>query len=1116
MPRFATPFLPLVVALCVLVPAIALGQGVTTGGLTGTVRSNSSTETRYLVGATIRCVHEPTGAIYGAVVRSNGQYSIRGMRSGGPYTVTATYVGFDKYVARDVAISVGETQTLNIVMRESSTLAQEVVVTAFGDNVFDKSKTGIGSVISNEMITAAPTINRSISDMARMNPYANQSQTAGSDGLQGLSVAGVNSRFNNFQVDGAVANDLFSLSNAGTAGGQANANMISLDAIEELRVNVSPFDVRQSGFTGGLINAITRGGTNRFKGSVFVFGRNQDFVGLSPDANRLPFEQFSDFQFGGRIGGPIIENTLLFHVTAEARQRMTPIEVGLNDPRALNSFPASQFVLRDIDSVARTRWGYDAGGFDRFAAKNNTINLTARLDWNISEDHKIQLRHNFTQAVQDRNVFRDARRFSMASNGNEFTSINNQTVLQLNSILGDALANEFRVSFTQTSDERMLTTRPFPEVRVQVASGINVTLGPERNSQANALDQQQLALTNDFTMFLGDHTVTVGTHNELSWFNNLFIPDFYGSYQFASVEDFRLGTPNHYRVSYANTDVTGGELRPRPQWRLFQLGGYVNDEWKIGSHLRLTGGFRVDVPLYPDTTFYNPTFAAAFPGRDTRELPNGTPLFSPRIGFNYDPFDDKSIQIRGGSGLFTGRVAAVWISNQYANTGMDLSRVEIGQNNGNAAIIGPDGQPYVIDLNAERAPRPGDSLFPGGPLPTTAVNVTDKNFRLPQVWRSSVGADFKIASGLTFTIEGMYGAFLNTVDYQDLNLRQSNRTWFVSQSVNGEQRVDTIIGRSPVDGRPLYATGTASTRPDSVVARNFTQVLLLRSRSEGYQYSTSAQLNLDARNPWVPGLSAYLSYTFGRTFDLNAATAATASSQYSSTDAIDPNNTTLGRSNFDVPHRILVSATYRKEWARGIATTVGLFYSGNSGRPFSLSYIGDLNGDNVVGSNDLIYVPRREDFGTKIVIPEPSGTDLRTAAQVWEQIMGLVESTPVLREYQGRILPRNALREPWINQLDLRITQSLPSLVDGHSFDLTLDVQNVFNLLNSSWGLQRYVNFQSFDIFQLVSVGGSPFDEQGRLRMTYNEPTTNGQPGIFFTDNFFSRWRMQLGVRYTF
>lgn len=1113
-------FVPLHTALTLILffalSPYALSQGVTTGGLTGTVRSNASGDNRYLVGASVRCVHEPTGAVYGAVVRSNGQYSIKGMRSGGPYTVTVTYVGFDKFQSRDVFISVGEMQTLNIVMRESSTKAQEVVVTAQADNVFDKSKTGIGSVISGEMISVAPTINRSISDMARMNPYANQTQTAGSDGLQGLSVAGVNSRFNNFQVDGAVANDLFALSNAGTAGGQANANMISLDAIEELRVNVSPFDVRQGGFTGGLINAITRGGTNRFKGSVFVFGRNQDFVGLSPDANRLPFDQFSDYQFGGRIGGPIVQNVLLFHITAEMRQRRTPIEVGLNDPRALNSFPASPFVLQDIDSVARTRWGYDAGGFDRFAARNNTLNVTARLDWNLSEEHKVQFRHNFTRALQDRNVFRDARRFSMASNGNEFTSINNQSVLQLNSILGESLSNEFRVSFTSTSDERVLTTRPFPEVRVQVASGINVSLGPERSSQANALDQQQLALTNDFTMFLGDHTVTIGTHNELSWFNNLFIQDFFGSYQFASVEDFRLGTPNHYRVSYANTDVTGGEMRPRPQWRLFQLGGYVNDEWKVLPNLRITAGFRIDVPLFPDTTYANPTFAAAFPGRNTQELPNGALLYSPRLGFNYDPFDDKSVQIRGGSGLFTGRVAAVWVSNQYANTGMDVYRVEIGTNNGNAPILSPNGEPWVVDLNAERAPRPGDSLFPGGRIGTSAINITDRNFRLPQVWRSSLGADFKLANGLTFTIEGMYGAFLNTVDYQDLNLRQSGRTWFIPRIENGQQVIDTVIGRSPVDGRPLYATGTATTRPDSLVSRNFTQVLLLRSRNEGYQYSASAQLNLDARNPWLPGMSAFVSYTFGRTYDLNAATAATATSQYSSTDAIDPNNTTLGRSNFDVPHRVLVSASYRKEWSRGIATTIGLFYSGNSGRPFSLSYIGDLNGDNVVGSNDLIYVPRREDFGTKIIIPEPTGNDLRTSAQVWEQIMGLVESTPVLREYQGRILPRNALREPWVNQLDLRITQSLPSLIDGHSFDLTLDVQNVFNLINSAWGLQRYVNFQSFDIFQLVSVGGSPFDDQGRMRMTYTEPTTNGQPGIFFTDNFFSRWRMQLGVRYTF
>lgn len=1093
---------------CLVFPfahALAKGQGVTTGSLGGRVSGRDGTTTIILPGATVKATHLPTGAVYGAVVRSNGAYTIRGMRSGGPYSVTATFVGYTPATTTDIVVRVGETVTADLVLQASTSTSETVVVVAQDYASLDRSKTGAGSVITNAMITAAPTINRSITDMARLNPYANQVQTSGSDGMQGLSIAGVNSRFNNFQIDGAVANDLFSLSTAGTSGGQANANFISLDAIDELKVNVSPYDVRQSGFTGGLVNAITRGGTNTYHGSVFFYGRNQDLVGLSPDAGRRPFDAFRDFQFGGRLGGPIVENTLLFHVTAEMRLRNTPIDVGLNDPAALNNFPVNPSVLQQIDDIARTAWGYDAGGYDRYVARNNSINVIGRLDWNIDENNKLQLRHNFTHAIQDRNVFRDARRFSMGSQGNAFTSINNQSVVQWNAILGPSLANELRVSVTQTNDERILSTDPFPEVRIQVAAGTNVSLGPERSSQANALDQTQIAITDDLTTFLGDHTITVGTHNEFNRFNNLFIQDFYGSYQFASVDAFRLGTPNFYRMSYANADVVGTESQPRSAWSMAQLGAYVMDEWKVSSALRLTGGLRVDLPIYLTKPYDNPVFAQRFPGLSTSAPPALTPMFSPRIGFNYDVTGDNTWQLRGGTGLFTGRVAAVWLSNQYANTGMDVYRAQLGSNNGTSPIVDANGNEVRFDLNAERPIRPDDPGYPGAVTATSAINITDSTFRLPQVWRSTLGTDIKLDDGITLTVEGMYGAFLNTVDYQNINLRRSQRTWTTADG-------RTVSGVSPLDGRPLYA----GERADSLVAPEFTQVLVLRSRSEGYQYSVSSSVNVDARNKYVPGLSAMLSYTFGHTYDLNAATAATASSQYSSTDVVDPNNVTIGRSNYDVPHRVAINVSYQIRWSPTVATTLGLFYSGSSGRPFSLTYSSDYNGDNVIGNNDLIYVPRREDYGTRVVVPTPAGTDLRTADQVWEQIMRFVESNPVLVEYQGRVLDRNAMREPWINQLDLRITQKLPALSLGQSVDVTLDIQNVLNLLSSSWGLQRYVNFQSFDIFQLNTAGGTPFDELGRLRMSYTEPVTNGQPGIYFTDNFYSRWRMQLGIRYSF
>lgn len=1069
-----------------------LAQGVTTGSLSGIISSRTGTVRSNLVGATVRATHDATGAVYGAIVRTNGRYTIRGMR-GGIYTVTVSFVGYATATRANIAIALGETTNLDVDLDPVTNTTKEVVVTAAIDETFDKAKMGSGSVINAQTIQAAPTINRSISDLARINPYTNQVQSAGSDQLAAISVAGVNSRFNNIQIDGAVANDMFALSNSGTSGGQANANFVSLDAIEELRVNVSPYDVRQSGFTGGLVNAITKGGTNEFKGSVFVFGRNEDLVGLSPDANRTKYDQFKDFHLGGRIGGPIIKNTLLFHVTAEAALRTDPVQVGLNDPGALNNFPVSTQTLDEIIRISKQQYGYDPGTYSTFMKRTNSINVIGRLDWNIDESNKLQLRHNFTNGIQDRNVLRTNTTYSLSSQANVFQSVNNQTVLQWNSMFNGNMSNEMRLSYTSTSDERLLDPTPFPQVSITVGSNLNVVLGPERNSQANALDQKQVAFTNDFTVFLDDHTLTVGTHNELSFFNNLFMADYYGSYQYPSVSSFADSTANQYRVSWANAAVVGSIEQPRAKWSMLQAGLYAMDEWQASPTLRFNGGLRIDVPVLLTTPYENPVFAQKFPGMNTSTVPAPQILFSPRLGFNWDISGDRTFQVRGGSGVFTGRVAAVWLANQYSNTGMDVYRGSLGSANSPNVITDPvTGLPIKWDVDPLNPPKAGDPGYPGT-ISTAAINITDPSFRMPQVWRSTLAFDTRLAKGVTLTVEGMYGKFFNQVDFQNINLRRSG------------------MGISPLDGRPMYAGATA----DSLVAREFTDVIVMRTRSEGYQYTAMAQVAMQENNEILPGITSMLAYTFGHTYDLNSGQSSTATSQWANTDVVDPNNATLGRSNFDVPHRVVFNASYRFKWSETVSTTFGVFYAGQSGRPYSMSYIQDYNGDNASGGNDLIYVPRDEDFNTKIVVAPTSSTDFRTPEQIWAQIMNLVNSNPVLKEYQGQILPRNAVREPWINQLDVRIGQRVP-VAEKQNLEFTLDIQNVLNLLNSDWGLQRYVNFQSANIFGLNTNGGKPFDAQGRLRMTYNEPVTNGKAGIYTTDNFYSRWRMQLGVRFNF
>ncbi|HYF02131.1 MAG TPA: hypothetical protein VEC36_02060, partial [Patescibacteria group bacterium] len=656
---------------------------------------------------------------------------------------------------------------------------------------------------------------------------------------------------------------------------------------------------------------------------------------------------------------------------------------------------------------------------------------------------------------------------------------------------------------------------PFPEIRVYTSTGSQyVEFGPEANSQQNALDQDQIAITDDLTFFLGDHVLTVGTHNEIYRFNNLFLPNAFGYYQFRDVQALRDSTPSFYRVSYANIAATGGNETPRANWSMMQNGLYIQDDWNVFKNFRINMGIRGDIPLYFDEPYRNELFSKRFDslaaiysvlpdslkklrteipsGLSTSNLPQSRIMWSPRLGFNWDISGDRTFQLRGGTGIFTGRVAAVWLSNQYSNTGVDIFRAEVGVVNSSSAnpITDPvTGLPVRFSLDPNNPPVPGDPGFPGAPVATTAINLTDRNFTMPQVWRNTLGFDFEVLPGITATLEGMYSKQLNQVDFQNLNLRRSS-----------------TMPTSPVDGRPLYATN----RQDSLNAREFTQVLVLKSRSEGYQYSLLSQLALSPNNPFLKGLSATLAYTNSAAYDINAGTNSTANSLWTGTSVSDPNNTQIGRSNFDVTHRILANLSYRVEIFKSFPTTFGVYYSGNSGRPYSLTYgrgagnNNDANGDGVT-FNDLIYVPNREDLGTKIVMETDGSTDLRTQDEIWAQFMSYIDNNDALRDFRGKIVERNSARAPWINQLDLRIAQSFPSF-GNQSIEFTLDIQNLLNLLNPDWGIQKYMQFTNIGV-----VGFRGYDAQDRMRLTFADPDE-----FLTADTFFSRWRMQLGARYNF
>ena len=988
--------------------------------------------------------------------------------------------------------------------------------TVFADknDIITSSRTGASQRVTQTEIESSPTIARSIHDYTRLSPLIISSTSDGSN------VGGRNSRYNNIQVDGAILGDAFGLSSSGTPGGQAGAEAISLDAIQEFQVSIAPFDVRQGGFTGGLINAISRSGSNRFDGSVFLYGRNQNFVGDSPleyqkvnvvkdqsgniirrdtSKSRNAYPDFNELQIGGRLGGPIIKDKLFFFASGEYKDRNDPFVLGLQGDNEANIFNVPKDTLALIKKIVKEKYNYDIGSYNKYTRNTGDVKLFLRLDYNLSDIHRLTLRHNFVSASQGSGVNRYSNEFSYDGTEYLFKSVQNQTVLQLNSLFNSTTSNELRLAYTSVRDKRDPESDPFPYVTIKGLGTDGkeyVELGVERYSQANELNQDIIELTDNFTYFLDNHTFTLGTTNQYVHFSNLFVQDLYGNYTFSSYNDFLNGTPSYYSLSYLLKN--GNE---RAVFSYFQTAFYLQDEWAAMSNLKFTIGVRADMYLYPDDPANNAAFAAAFSGKKTSEMPSPI-AFSPRVGFNWDVNSDKTFQLRGGIGLFSGRTPGVWIGNQYANTGLDYGRIDL---NKNLPVFVSD--PY-------NQPQTGLSS-----VKTSEINITDKNFKMPQVLRTNVAADYQLPYGFIGTVEFIYGKTINDILYQNINLTDS-------LSADGKQ-VYTI------DGRPFYNANR------SVVSKNFTKVIYLTNTDKGQQYSITAQLQKPFGQGLIPNLSLNFAYTYSFAEDVNSATSSKALSNWQYNHVTDPNNPEVTTSLFCIPNRILANVSYKLNWGSGYATTFGAFYEGRSGSPFSMLYytqtsgvkwdasiqadpnVKDANNDDI-WSNDVVYIPK--DLQNQNGVWQDDKMILVNGANEWKYNNGkdsilikdaldkFINSFDQLKDNRGKISKRYSLQQPWRHQLDIRITQDIPTF-KGQKVQITFDVLNVLNLLNSDWGQSKYVVNNQYNMFRFEGYDKAT----GKIRASYI-PNSRGisKNDIWEVSDFWSRWQMQLGIRYTF
>ena len=967
-----------------------------------------------------------------------------------------SYVGYQTVDQDSIYLALGENTRLDISLSASGTTLENVVVTSSSTA---KKKTGASTNIGRQQIVTLPTLSRSLSDFTRLTPQA-APQSGG-----GTSFGGANNRYNNITIDGAVNNDVFGLAASGTPGGQANTTAISLDAIQEIQVVLAPYDITFGNFTGGGVNAVTRTGTNKLDGSVYYFFRNQNTIGKDP-LTRIKSTSFSDKQYGLRFGGPIIKNKLFFFVNGELARRTAPTINNAGDPSSVLTVAEAQ----TLSDFMKSKYNYDAGTFNPFNAETQSDKLFGRIDWNINDKHRLTVRHNYIKAYDD-NISRSGTLFRFGNNSYRFNNKQNTTVAELRSRFTNSLSNDLIFSVQRIRDYRTTYGSLFPSIEITKGSG-TVQLGSERSSVANELDQNITEITDNLKLFKGKHPFTLGTHNEFFSFRNLFINNLNGRWRFNSLTDFYNNNPRQLDVTYSNI---AGDLRPAAKFSAAQLGFYAQDEIQVNRQFRLTAGIRIDVPMINDQPAYNSivdsTFKKAY---NTSFIPNKQLLWSPRVGFNYDVQGDQSIIVRGGVGIFTGRVPFVWISNQFSNSGVLLNTIAVTSNVNGGKGFEPD-------------PAKQSSLGTAGK--TFEADVIDRNFKFPQVARFNLATDAKLPGGINVTVEGIFSKTINNILYKDVNLAPP--VGIVDQAYN-----------NGFDKRIAYSASTAA--GGRRLNPTITNAILIANTNKGYSYNVSVQFS----KSWKSGYAS-LAYNHNDATEVNSGTSSTALSNWEFVQVVgDPNNPPLATTNYALTHRIIGVFSINLNYTKYLRTSVALFYSGNSGSKITYLVNGDLNSDGRFG-NDLAYIPRNPSEIKFVDYLNSDNTVRFTAAQQSAAFDAYLNSNKYLSRRRGQYTERNGSSNPWEHVIDMRFAQDFFLTIgeNKHTLEFTFDVFNFTNLLNKDWGRQYSVTNQAYNLLTTINRTTGAFIGKGYNYTIAQDP---------WTVTFGSRFQGQLGLRYSF
>ena len=1090
----------LLAGIAMLAGTLAYAQ-VTTSSMNGRVADEKGEP---VVGAAVVATHEPSGTVYGAIVNQNGQYTINGMRAGGPYKVEVSSVGYNSLLFKDVTLQLAETYNLSATLKESTEFLEQVVVIGTAKSKFSNERTGAATNIDNSQIAALPTVSRSITDVTRLSPY----------GGNGMSFAGADGRTANFTVDGANFNNNFGLNDKLPGGGSP----ISIDAIEEMQVVISPFDVRQTNFIGGGINAITKSGTNTFKGTAYVYHKNENLRGDAICGEQITGARAKDrtTTYGFTLGGPIVKNKLFFFVNYEYVNTPTIANRwrGSEDGKEDTNNYISRTKLSDLQKVSdfvKDKYGYDTGSYTNFPADESNQKILARIDWNINDKNHLAVRYNYTlnrgwnapnKTSMDGGTRASGARTSQYSMSfaNSMYAIDNSVhsiSLDLNSRITDNLSNQFLATFSKLDDTRSTGSSEFPFIDILDGSGQNyMALGYELFSWNNAVHNTIANVRDDLTWYLGNHKVTGGLRYEYQMADNAYMRNGTGYYRYSSLDDFLNGAaPEIVNLTYGYN----GEKNPAARVRFSQASIYAQDEWSVRENFKLTYGVRFDglffnnkdvvtnnailkLNYYPKAKDFKETHI------DTGKWPGAQLAISPRVGFNWDVFNNKSLKVRGGTGLFSGRLPLVFFTNMPTNSGSVQYQAQINAKNAakkgftmaefagglvkdaNGKVTTNALYQKLLGLGYPANYKPEDGTVP------SSISAVDNKFKMPQVWKTSLAVDYAIPTSFPFSVsvEGIFNKTINGVMISDWSMKDAGSY----AKFNG------------VDNRPIY--------PDSF--RNGTSAFVLENTNKGYGYSASATVNMTP----IPEVNIMAAYTHTASKEITSMPGSNAESAFTYVPTVaGPNYIDLHNAINVIPDRFIASVTHNDHCGNHFSLIYET-WRGSSNYSYMLS--NDMNGDGY--AYDAVYIPT--DAQVK------NGDFRFVSDDDRDRFMAFVHKDKYLSKHQGQYAEAYSVYSPWVHRVDFSYKHDFKVKAGKTTniLQLGFDIKNLLNLFNSNWGVMKILNPAIGTEAKILEYKGADADGYA----TFSTPKgVTGNTKTFTPNHAIGQcWYASIGIKYMF